>query len=111
MGSFDILSVADLDTPAQTLASPDKRYSVCVCELNKPPKGLHAVTYLACDAVGMNKGDLYQGKNGLFAAPKNRFCDGNDFDAICEPVCIYVCVRLILCICPGVLCRSNALAV
>ena len=50
----------------------------------------------ACDTVRMNKRDFYQGKNGLFAAPKNRFCDGNDFDAICEPVCI--CVSVSFCV-------------
>lgn len=40
------------------------------------------------------------GKEWFVAAPKNRFCDGNDFDAVCKPLCECLCldVCLILCV-------------
>lgn len=38
--------------------------------------------------LGINE-RFISGKEWFVAAPKNRFCDGNDFDAICVCVCVY----------------------
>ena len=66
-----------------------------------------------CMSAWVRIKEIISGKEWFVAAPKNSFCDGNDFDAVCKAVCVCMCVVAchFLCICPGVFCRSNALAV
>ena len=81
------------------------RLQLCVCVWER-------------ENLGINKRDLYQKKNGLLLLLR--------IDSVTEMilmlyasvcVCVCVCVHthtsacVILCICPGVFCRSNALAV
>lgn len=49
--------------------------------------------------LGINE-RFISGKEWFVAAPKNRFCDGNDFDAKCKCVCVClfcICVFALVC--------------